>query len=211
MPWLTETLVLNTLSCKGFETWYVNLKPSPDIIAVRYLDLLKKIREAWLIEVKGINESLVRVDQLEVLVNLARFINNPPYVKVLPVVAVVGEGVITFHDAEELLKKALLLQKYDDVKKTTKGRLIAAIDANRVSPFLELPEEKQPCKRAKSTFEYIRDVAVKELEELAEGDIRLILGDKVESIPRARAYQPSDDRCVPRVDVGDGGWGSGSS
>jgi hypothetical protein len=71
VPWLTEQLVLNTLSCKGFETWYVNLKPSPDIIATRYVDLLKKIKEVWLVEVKGINESLVRVDQLEVLVNLA--------------------------------------------------------------------------------------------------------------------------------------------
>jgi len=202
VPWLTEQLVLNTLSCKGFETYYVNLKPSPDIIATRYVDILKRVREVWFIEVKGINEALVRVDQLEALVNLARFVSNPPYVKAYPVVAVVGEGVITFHNAEELLKMALLLQKYDDTRKTAKGRLIAAINANRVSPFLELPEAKQPCKRAKTTFEYLRDVAVRELEEVAEGDIKVILGDKVENIPQIRAFEPTEDKCVPRIDEG---------
>jgi hypothetical protein len=207
MPWLTEQLVLNTLSCKGFETYYVNLKPSPDIIATRYVDILKRIKEIWLVEVKGINESLVRVDQLEALVDLARFISNSPYVKVIPVVAVVGDGIITFHNGEELLKKALLLQKYDDIKKTTKGRLIAAIDANRVSPFLELPEAKQPCKRTKSTFEYLRDIAIKELEEMAEGDIKVILGDKVETIPRVKAFEPTKDECISRIDGGDEGWG----
>jgi hypothetical protein len=206
MPWLTEQLVLNTLSCKGFETWYANLKPSPDIIAVHYVDLLKKIKEVWLVEVKGVNESLVRIDQLEALVNLARFISNPPYVKVIPVVAVVGEGVITFHNGEELLKKALLLQKYDDVKKTSKGRLIAAINANRVEPFWEVPEVKEPCKRTKSTFEYLRDIAIKELEEMAEGDIKLILGDKVETIPRVKAFEPTKDECIPRINKGDEGW-----
>ena len=200
MPWLTETLVINTLSCKGYEVYYLNLKPSPDIIATRYIDVLRKVKEVLLIEVKGINESLVRIDQLEVLVNLARFVSNPPYLRAVPVVAVVGDGVISFHNGEDLLKKALLLQKYDDIKKTTKGRLVAAIDANRVSPFLELPEEKQPCKRVKSTFEYLRDIAVRELEEMAEGDIRVILGDKVESIPLARAYEPTDDKCIPRID-----------
>jgi hypothetical protein len=199
--------VINTLSCKGFETYYVNLKPSPDIIATRFVDILKRVREVWFIEVKGVNEALVRVDQLEVLVNLARFVSNPPYVKAYPVVAVVGEGVISFHDGEELLKKALLLQKYDDIKKTTKGRLIAAIDANRVSPFLELPEAKQPCKRTKSTFEYLRDAAVRELEELADGDLRIIFGDKVEAIPRVKAYEPTEDKCVLRLDEGDTQWG----
>ena len=200
MPWLTEQYVINTLSCRGFEVWYVNLKPSPDVIAARNVDILKRIREVWFVEVKGINEALVRVDQLETLVNLARLINNPPYLRAIPVVAVVGEGVITFHDAEELLKKVLLLQKYDDVKKTTKGRLVAAIDANRVSPFLELPEVKQPCQRTKTTFEYLRDVAVKELEEIAEGDIKLIVGDKIETVPRVKAFEPTDDKCVPRID-----------
>ncbi|MFP3216330.1 MAG: hypothetical protein RXP99_03425 [Vulcanisaeta sp.] len=202
MPWLTEQLVLNTLGCKGFEVWYANLKPSPDIIAARYVDILKRIREVWFMEVKGINEALVRVDQLETLVNLARFINNPPYLRAIPVVAVVGDGVVSFHDAEALLKKALLLQKYDDVKKTTKGRLVAAIDANRVEPFLELPESKQQCKRVKSTFEYLRDIAVRELEEITDGDLRIIFGDKVETIPRARASEPSEDKCVPRIDEG---------
>jgi hypothetical protein len=183
------------------------MKPSPDIIAVRYLDLLRKIKEIWYVEVKGVNEALVRVDQLEVLVNLARFVNHPPYLRAVPVVAVVGDGIITFHNGEELLKKALLLQKYDDIKKTTKGRLIAAIDANRVSPFLELPEAKQPCKRTKSTFEYLRDIAIKELEEMAEGDIKVILGDKVETIPRVKAYEPTEDKCVLRLDEGGGEWG----
>jgi hypothetical protein len=206
MPWLTEQYVINTLSCRGFDTYYVNLKPSPDVIAVRYVDLLKKIKEVWLVEVKGINESLVRIDQLEVLVDLARFISNPPYVRAIPVVAIVGEGVVSFHNGEELLKKALLLQKYDDVKKTTRGRLIAAIDANRVAPFWELPESKEPCKKARSTFEYIRDVAVKELEELAEGDLKVILGDKAEIVPRAKAFEPMNDGCVPRIDGGDEGW-----
>jgi hypothetical protein len=207
VPWLTEQYVINTLSCRGFEVWYVNLKPSPDVIAARYVDILKRVREVWFIEVKGINEALVRVDQLEALVNLARFVSNPPYVKAYPVVAVVGEGVITFHNAEELLKMALLLQKYDDTKRTTKGRLIAAIDANRVSPFLELPEEKQPCKRTKSTFEYLREVAIKELEEVTDGDIRVVIGDKVEVIPRVKAYEPTEDKCVPRLDEGGGEWG----
>ena len=207
MPWLTEQYVINTLGCRGFEVWYANLKPSPDIIATRFVDILKRIKEIWLIEVKGINESLVRVDQLEALVNLARLMVNPPYVRAIPVVAVVGEGVISFHDGEELLKKALLLQKYDDIKKTTKGRLVAAIDANRVEPFLELPETKQPCKRTKSTFEYLRDIAIKELEEMAEGDIKLILGGKVETIPRVRAFEPSEDQCMPRIDEGDEKWG----
>jgi hypothetical protein len=117
----------------------MNLKPSPDIVAMRHVDVLRKIKEVWFVEVKGVNEALVRVDQLEVLVNLARFVSNPPYLRAIPVVAVVGEGIITFHDAEELLKMALLLQKYDDTRRTAKGRLIAAINANRVSPFLELP------------------------------------------------------------------------
>jgi hypothetical protein len=192
--------VINTLLCKGYEVYYLNLKPSPDIIAARYADLLKKIKEVWLIEVKGINESLVRVDQLEALVNLARFMSNPPYVKVLPVVAIVGEGRVTFHDAEALLKKALLLQRYDGTVKTAKGRLIGTIDANRVEPFLELPESKQPCKRVKSTFEYLRDVAVKELDELTEGELKFIIGDKVESVNIFKAYQPTDDRCAPRID-----------
>jgi hypothetical protein len=125
----------------------------------------------------------------------------------VPVVAIVGEGVITFHDAEELLKKALLLQKYDDVKKTTKGRLVAAIDANRVSPFLELPESKQPCKRTKSTFEHLRDIAIKELEEITDGDIKVVIGDKVEVIPRVKAFEPSEDQCMPRIDEGDEKWG----
>jgi hypothetical protein len=102
---------------------------------------------------------------------------------------------------------ALLLQKYDDTRKTTKGRLIAAIDANRVSPFLELPEEKQPCKRTKSTFEYLREVAIKELEEVTDGDIRVVVGDKVEAIPRVKAYEPTEDKCVPRLDEGGGEWG----
>jgi hypothetical protein len=198
--------VLNTLSCKNFEVYYVNLKPSPDIIAVRYLDLLRKIKEVWYVEVKGVNEALVRIDQLEVLVNLARFVSNPPYLRAVPVVAVVGDGVISFHNGEDLLKKALLLQKYDDVKRTTKGRLVAAIDANRVSPFLELPEEKQPCKRTKTTFEYLRDIAVQELEELTDGDIKIILGDKIEDIPLAKAYQPSEDKCIPRIDEGGETW-----
>jgi len=202
MPWLTEQYVINTLSCRGFDTYYVNLKPSPDVIAVRYVDLLKKIKEIWLIEVKGINESLVRVDQLEVLVNLARFISNPPYVKAYAVVAVVGDGVISFHNGEDLLKKAILLQRYDDVKRTTKGKLVATIDANRVSPFLELPEAKQPCKRSKTTFEYLRDIAVRELEELTDGDIKVILGDKVETIPRVKAFEPTKDECIPRIDEG---------
>jgi hypothetical protein len=185
----------------------MNLKPSPDIVATRYVDVLRKIKEIWFIEVKGVNEALVRVDQLEVLVNLARFVSNPPYLRAIPVVAVVGEGVITFHDAEELLKKALLLQRYDDIKKTTKGRLVAAIDANRASPFLELPEVKQPCKKVKSAFEYLRDAAVRELEEMIEGDIKLIVSDKVETIPRVKAFEPSDDKCMPRIDGGDEGWG----
>ena len=206
MPWLTEQYVINTLSCRDFEVWYANLKPSPDIIATRYVDILKRIKEIWLVEVKGINESLVRVDQLEALVNLARFISNFPYVKVIPVVAVVGDGIITFHNGEELLKKALLLQKYDNIKKTTKGRLVAAIDANRASPFLELPEEKQPCKRAKTTFEYLRDIAVKELDELTEGELKFIIGDKAESVNIFKAYQPTDDKCIPRIDGGDEGW-----
>jgi hypothetical protein len=200
MPWVTEQLVINTLSCKGFEVYYLNLKPSPDIVAARYVDVLRKVKEIWFIETKGVNEPLVRVDQLETIVNLARFISNPPYVKAYAVVAIVGEGKITFHDAEALLKKALLLQKYDNVRKTTKGRLIAAIDANRVEPFWEVPEVKEPCKRAKTTFEYLRDVAIKELEELTDGDIRVIIGDKTESIPLAKAYEPTDDRCVPRID-----------
>jgi len=200
MPWLTEQLVLNTLSCRNFDVYYMNLKPSPDIVATRYVDVLRKIKEIWFIEVKGVNEALVRVDQLEVLVNLARFVSNPPYLRAVPVVAVVGDGVISFHNGEDLLKKALLLQKYDDVKKTTKGRLVAAIDANRVEPFWEVPESKEPCKRTKSTFEYLRDVAVKELEELTDGDIKVILGDKIEDIPLAKAYQPVDDNCIPRMD-----------
>jgi len=204
MPWLTEQLVLNTLSCRNFDVYYMNLKPSPDIVATRYVDVLRKIKEIWFIEVKGVNEALVRVDQLEVLVNLARFVNHPPYLRAVPVIAIVGNGIITFHNGEELLKKALLLQKYDDVKKTTKGRLVAAIDANRVSPFLELPESKEPCKRTKTTFEYLRDVAVKELEELAEGDIKLIVGDKVEAMPRVKAYEPTEDKCVPRIDEAGG-------
>jgi hypothetical protein len=211
MPWLTEQYVINTLSCKGFDTYYVNLKPSPDVIATRYLDILRKVKEIWLIEVKGVNESLVRIDQLETLVDLARFASNPPYVKAYPVVAVVGEGVITFHDGEELLKLALLLNKYDGSVKTTKGRVVGVINANRVRPFWKLPEEKQPCKKTRSTFEYLRDVAVKELEEVTDGDIKLIIGDKVEAIPRVKAYEPTEDKCVPRVDVGDGGWASGSS
>jgi hypothetical protein len=198
---------LNTLGCRGFEVYYVNLKPSPDVIATRYIDILKRIKEVWLIEVKGVNESLVRVDQLETLVNLARFMSNPPYLRAAPVVAIVGDGIITFHNGEELLKKALLLQKYDDVKKTTKGRLVAAIDANRVEPFLELPETKQPCKRTKSTFEYLRDVAIGELEEVTDGDIRVVIGDKVEAIPRIKAYEPTEDKCVPRLDEGDAQWG----
>jgi len=206
MPWLTEQLVINTLSCRSFEVYYLNLKPSPDIVATRYVDLLKRIKEIWLIEVKGINETLVRVDQLETLVNLARFISNPPYLKAYAVVAVVGNGVISFHNGEDLLKKAILLQWYDDVKKTTKGRLVAAIDANRVEPFLELPEEKQPCKRAKTTFEYLRDIAVKELDELTEGELKFIIGDKAESINIFKAYQPTDDKCIPRIDGGDEGW-----
>jgi hypothetical protein len=204
MPWLTEQLVLNTLSCRNFDVYYMNLKPSPDIVATRYVDVLRKIKEIWFIEVKGVNEALVRVDQLEVLVNLARFVNHPPYLRAVPIIAIVGNGIITFHNGEELLKKALLLQKYDDVKKTTKGRLVAAIDANRVSPFLELPESKEPCKRTKTTFEYLRDVAVKELEELAEGDIKLIVGDKVEAMPRVKAYEPTEDKCVPRIDEAGG-------
>jgi len=206
MPWLTEQLVLNTLSCKGFDVHYLNLKPSPDIVAVRYVDVLKKVKEVWLIETKGINEPLVRIDQLEVLVNLARFASNPPYLKAYAVVAVVGNGVISFHDGEDLLKKAILLQRYDDVKKTTKGRLVAAIDANRVAPFWEVPEAKEPCRRMKSTFEYLRDIAVRELEELAEGDIKIILGDRVETIPRVKAFEPSGDKCIPRIDSGDEQW-----
>ena len=200
MPWVTEQLVINTLSCKGFEVYYLNLKPSPDIVAARYVDVLRRIKEIWLIETKGVNEPLVRIDQLEVLVNLARFVSNPPYVKAYAVVAVVGDGVISFHDGEALLKKAILLQKYDDVKKTTKGRLIAAIDANRIEPFWEVPEVKEPCKRTRSTFEYIRDVAVRELEELTDGDIKVILGDKIEDIPLAKAFEPVDDNCIPRMD-----------
>jgi hypothetical protein len=207
MPWVTEQLVINTLSCRNFEVYYLNLKPSPDIIATRYVDVLKRVKEVWLIETKGVNEPLVRIDQLETLVNLARFVSNSPYVKAYPVVAVVGEGVITFHDAEELLKKALLLQKYDDVKKTTKGRLVAAIDANRASPFLELPEAKQPCKRTKGTFEYLRDVAVRELEEATDGDIRMIIGNKLELVPLVKAYRPTDDECMPRIDEVSEGWG----
>jgi len=207
VPWLTEQYVINTLSCRGFDTYYVNLKPSPDVIATRYLDILRKVKEVWLIEVKGVNEALVRIDQLETLVNLARFVSNPPYVKAYPVVAVVGEGVVTFHDGETLLKKALLLQRYDGTVKTAKGRLIGTIDANRVEPFLELPESKQPCKRVKSTFEYLRDIAVQELEEITDGDLRIIFGDKVETIPRARAFEPTDDKCIPRVDEGDAQWG----
>jgi hypothetical protein len=206
VPWLTEQYVINTLSCRGFEVWYVNLKPSPDVIAVRYLDLLKKIKEVWLVEVKGINESLVRIDQLEALVNLARFISNPPYVKAYPVVAVVGEGVITFHDGEELLKLALLLNKYDGSVKTTKGRVIGVINANRIRPFWELPESKEPCKRTKSTFEYLRDIAVRELEETTDGDVRMIIGDKLELVPLVKAYRPTDDECMPRIDGGDEGW-----
>jgi hypothetical protein len=200
MPWVTEQLVINTLSCRNFEVYYLNLKPSPDIVATRYVDILKRIKEIWFIETKGVNEPLVRVDQLEVLVNLARFVSNPPYVKAYPVVAVVGEGVITFHNGEELLKLALLLNKYDGSVRTTKGRVIGVINANRVRPFLELPESKEPCKKVRSTFEYLRDIAVRELEELTDGDIRVIIGDKTESIPLAKAYQPSDDRCVPRID-----------
>jgi len=206
VPWLTEQYVINTLSCRGFEVWYVNLKPSPDVIAARYVDILKRIKEIWLVEVKGINESLVRVDQLEALVNLARFISNSPYVKAYPVVAVVGDGMISFHDGEELLKAALLLNKYDGSVKTTRGRVVGVINANRIRPFWELPEEKQPCKRTKSTFEYLRDMAVKELEELTEGDLKVILGDKVESTPLAKAYQPSEDKCMPRVDEGGETW-----
>jgi hypothetical protein len=207
MPWVTEQLVINTLSCRNFEVYYLNLKPSPDIVATRYVDILKRIKEIWFIETKGVNEPLVRVDQLEVLVNLARFVSNPPYVKAMPVIAVVGEGIITFHDAEELLKKALLLQKYDDVKRTTKGRLVAAINANRVSPFLELPEVKEPCRRTKSTFEYLRDIAVRELDELTEGELKFIIGDKAESVNIFKAYQPTEDKCVPRLDEGDAQWG----
>jgi len=200
MPWVTEQYVINALSCRGFEVWYANLKPSPDVIATRYIDILKRIKETWLIEVKGINEALVRIDQLEVLVDLARFMANPPYVRVLPVVAVVGEGIIIFHDAEELLKMALLLNKYDGSVKTTKGRAIGVINANRVRPFWELPESKEPCKKTRSTFEYIRDVAVRELEELTDGDIKVILGDKIEDIPLAKAFEPVDDNCIPRMD-----------
>jgi len=206
VPWVTEQLVINTLSCRNFEVYYLNLKPSPDIVAVRYVDILRRIKEVWLIETKGVNEPLVRVDQLETIVNLARFVSNPPYVRALPVVAVVGDGVISFHDGEDLLKKAILLQRYDDVKKTTKGRLVAAIDANRVEPFWEVPEVKEPCKRTKSTFEYLRDAAVKELDELTDGDLRIILGDKVETIPRVKAFEPSEDQCMPRIDESDEKW-----
>jgi hypothetical protein len=71
---------------------------------------------------------------------------------------------------------------------------------------LELPEAKQPCKRARTTFEYLRDIAVKELEEMAEGDIKVILGDKVENIPRIRAFEPTEDKCVPRIDEGGETW-----
>jgi hypothetical protein len=202
VPWVTEQLVINTLSCKGYEVYYLNLKPSPDIVAVRYVDVLRKVKEVWLIETKGVNEPLVRIDQLEALVNLARFISNPPYVKAYAIVAVVGDGVISFHNGEDLLKKAILLQRYDDVKRTTKGKLVATIDANRVSPFLELPEAKQPCKRSKTTFEYLRDIAVRELEELTDGDIKVILGDKVETIPRVKAFEPTKDECIPRIDEG---------
>jgi hypothetical protein len=207
MPWLTEQYVINTLSCRGFNVYYLNLRPSPDIIAVRYIDVLKRVKEVWMVEVKGINESLVRIDQLEALVNLARFISNPPYVKAYPVVAVVGEGVITFHDGEELLKLALLLNKYDGSVRTTKGRVIGVINANRVRPFWQVPEAKEPCKRTKSTFEYLRDIAVKELEEMVEGDIRLIIGDKVETVPRVKAFEPTKDECISRIDGGDEGWG----
>jgi hypothetical protein len=206
MPWVTEQYVINALSCRGFEVWYANLKPSPDVIATRYIDILKRIKETWLIEVKGVNEALVRIDQLEVLVDLARFMANPPYMKALPVVAVVGEGVITFHDAEELLKMALLLNKYDGSVKTTKGRVVGVINANRVRPFWELPESKEPCKRTKSTFEYLRDIAVKELEETTDGDIRMIIGDKLELVPLVKAYRPTDDECMPRIDRGDETW-----
>jgi hypothetical protein len=206
VPWVTEQLVINTLSCRNFEVYYLNLKPSPDIVAARYVDVLKRIREVWLIETKGINEPLVRIDQLETIVNLARLIANPPYLKAYAIVAVVGDGVISFHDGEDLLKKAILLQRYDDVKRTAKGRLVATIDANRVPPFLELPEAKQPCKRTKSTFEYLRDVAVRELEEATDGDIRMIIGDKLELVPLVKAYRPTDDECMPRIDGGDETW-----
>jgi hypothetical protein len=207
VPWVTEQLVINTLSCRNFEVYYLNLKPSPDIVAARYVDVLKRIREVWLIETKGINEPLVRIDQLETIVNLARLIANPPYLKAYAVVAVVGDGMISFHDGEELLKAALLLNKYDGSVKTTKGRVIGVINANRIRPFLELPESKQPCKKTRSTFEYLRDVAVKELEEITDGDIKVILGDRIENIPRIRAFEPSEDKCIPRIDGGDEGWG----
>ena len=144
---------------------------------------------------------------METLVNLARFVSNPPYVKAYPVIAVVGEGVITFHDGEELLKLALLLNKYDGSVKTARGRIVGVINANRVRPFWQVPEAKEPCKRTKSTFEYLRDVAVKELEEIAEGDLKVILGDEVETIPRAKAFKPTDEGCIPRIDEVINEWG----
>jgi hypothetical protein len=70
-----------------------------------------------------------------------------------------------------------------------------------------LPEAKEPCKRTKTTFEYLRDIAVKELEEITDGDIKLIIGDKVEAIPRVKAFEPSEDQCMPRIDEGDEKWG----
>ncbi|MGC8543827.1 MAG: hypothetical protein ACP5NQ_07770 [Vulcanisaeta sp.] len=133
MPWATERKVKDALEYWGFIVKYVNLRPSPDLVAVKFLDLPHRLKHVWYIEVKGSNQWRIPVKQLKALVELASVATQRPCVVGLPFVAVVGDGLIEFYNGYEML-----LAEPTAVEVDEDGRELVRLEA--FNPVLTLDE-----------------------------------------------------------------------
>jgi len=196
----TERLTYNTLTCLGFDVSITTFNPSPDLVASRCLDDLCMMREVWLVEVKGWNEPRVRVSQLEMLLTLMKHINNPPAVEVRPVIAVVGGGLIKFFNALELANMAVFMHKVDGYMRLPSGALDALIDSERIKPFLIVNERREPCKRERLAWEYLRDIVLKELNRMHTPLTTVVVNGKEIQIPTIQLAQPPNENHSLRID-----------
>jgi hypothetical protein len=196
----TEKLTYNTLTCMGFDVSITTFNPSPDLVASRCLDDLCMMREVWLVEVKGWNEPRVRATQLEMLLTLMKHIDNPPAVIVRPVIAVVGGGVVKFYNALELANMAVFMHKVDGYMRLPSGALDALIDSERIKPFLIVNERREPCKRERLAWEYLRDIILKELNRMHTPLTTVVVNGKEIQIPTIQLAQPPNENHSLRID-----------
>lgn len=197
MPWKTEELVGFTLTCMGYDVQLLGQKPSPDIIAWRFVDKFNYVKEVLIVEVKGYSVPFIDARQLEAIVTLARAIDHRPYLRSLPIVAIVGGGVVRFYDANSLASLMFLRGQVDKRRKKG-GEIVPEIDVTKGKLLGVVAEAKEPCRKILPPQLLYAKLVSEEMEKVIDG-IRLRVSRRQFELNYFVAMSPVKDFCFPRI------------